>query len=514
MWGPDYLIQFALQCFRNIQAWDGALFACLLQWAAAAGTLPWGSGCSGTDSPHFTFEAIQLAMLVYGVSLGMDHVFSAEKELRKRSFIRGVACPAHLFGDVFHLSSERAWDHITAEYVCPRVLLQGTGCFIAGFVCKSVSALNIHKDVARTATSNSNTATGSTLWAALLYLQTCRPVSAIFENVIGLARGNQHRSVLQRLASLGYLGIVTVVSPTEFGFPQDRQRLYFMVVRADLVAAAGITAEVLKVFMQNLLHALKPGHARFHFDDALVPDDDPYVVRMLAAARQHFEASRNALKPRAPGVPAWVRRNCEQIATQAGAGSHWQGSLADQCPSYLALPDRCKAMLDRWGCAFPDERRAALQLSQSQMYGGEVWYTPTLTPGSVLWITHRGRLCFGRDSLRLQGLWIPDSVYDSLPDEISDTLLCDLAGNAFCTVSVLTAQLLVMTTVAKLSEMKAARFAATLPPSVSTASPESTQGRKRAGSLHETDSQDTDICLYVLSRRESRRSRLQRSQAP
>ena len=68
-----------------------------------------------------------------------------------------------------------------------------------------------------------------------------------------------------------------------------------------------------------------------------------------------------------------------------------------------------------------------------------------VVPNSLLWIAHRCRTATGRDLLGLQGLHSPDN-WQSLMETtgLKEPVLADLAGNAFCSVCIAVAELIVM----------------------------------------------------------------------
>jgi len=67
--------------------------------AKSVNPLVWGSGCSGTDSPSWSFNAISRALQTVGIALRTIHRYSAESNGAKRRFI--MQCPwgppCHLF---------------------------------------------------------------------------------------------------------------------------------------------------------------------------------------------------------------------------------------------------------------------------------------------------------------------------------------------------------------------------------------------------------------------------------
>eukprot|EP00969_Alexandrium_andersonii_P231271 10214080-Alexandrium_andersonii.AAC.1 len=77
---------------------------------------------------------------------------------------------------------------------------------------------------------------------------------------------------------------------------------------------------------------------------------------------------------------------------------HGEGFGSD-CPEFLNLPDREKAMLEQYGISLPDPRKLILNTSQSSVLKGPLGVCPTLTPGGSYWIARRARQLLGKEAL-------------------------------------------------------------------------------------------------------------------
>ena len=53
----------------------------------AAGQWRWGTACSGSESPHWAYNALESVLSEAGVSGAFKHMFSAELEPEKRRWI-------------------------------------------------------------------------------------------------------------------------------------------------------------------------------------------------------------------------------------------------------------------------------------------------------------------------------------------------------------------------------------------------------------------------------------------
>ena len=158
--------------------------------------------------------------------------------------------------------------------------------------------------------------------------------------------------------------------------------------------------------------------------------------------------------PRKPELAKWAvaaRRDRQSYPT----GLTWKSSFSESYPSYVLLPDRCKDLLDSMGCKLPDSRVGSWNVSQTAIITGQQHRSPCLHPGALMWLPHRGRRMYGREAVGLQGMHLSHEAWERLDVLIqraglaSDRLFWDLAGNAFCTVSVLPMQVIAMLVLAR-----------------------------------------------------------------
>ena len=165
-----WLLDLTERMFENL---DGNTVATVRCYARDL-DYPWGSGCSGTDSPAWAMEAISSYFGRHGILINAPHRVSAEIIEAKRRFICIVAGPAQLFEDNFHLASGRKHlNHMTGLHeVCdPRGEIK---VWFFGFSCKSVSGLNAANRLKSTAVDDMDSTTGRTLWSVLLVLERRR----------------------------------------------------------------------------------------------------------------------------------------------------------------------------------------------------------------------------------------------------------------------------------------------------------------------------------------------------
>jgi site-specific DNA-cytosine methylase len=370
----------------------------------------------------------------------------------KRQFIRTFATPHRLVADIMSLSAQRAKDLLHGDRdpvnFEPLVELAGVLLFIAGFSCTTVSGLSANKDLASTAASNICTATGFTLHACILFLHRIQPKSAIFENVDGLWLTGQLDVVVKMMVDAGYCVYAYRCTPVNFGHPGNRPRVYFLCFRLDLLRAACVDCSSVCQLCASIYAVMSEGHDMADIDDFLVQDSHSYIQARKKCALEQVERKRNSIGlGSSGGVPKWVCKHRDR--SESCSSSHWDDGLTATHPCFPNLPDRCKDLLEHRGIQFPHPTKLVLNVSQSGVTGGEA-VAPTITPHAIVYLAHRMRICYGRDALALQGLYIPDAGYEQLDRIATDAQQFDLAGNAFNTASFTPAALACLLVLAKL----------------------------------------------------------------
>ena len=184
--------------------------------AAAREPITVGTFCSGTDAPVFALRQ---------AGIPHRHVFSAETNKHARTFIQANCPPETLYGDIMTL------DLATV----PRVDL-----FVAGPPCQPYSKMNPN----RLCVSDSRV---SVLVRCLQYVQCKSPTYCIFENVVPMRKfweggsaskkddlftesWEQHVSPTLSILGASYAVQTAVLDPIAFGCPQQRKRLYIVMI--------------------------------------------------------------------------------------------------------------------------------------------------------------------------------------------------------------------------------------------------------------------------------------------
>ena len=444
----SYVKRLSLRCLDNIATAPDLAFLIddSRRFTHTLSLHRWGSGCSGTDAPGFAYNGIADALHEYNIRVTFRHIFSAEISRHKRRWIQQLMNPHYIFDNVFKLYRRQCTD-VNGKFVCPYDEFQDLGCYIAGFVCKSVSNLNtVHSSTAGTSLTSIHTQTGSTFLSVRLFLQRVRPKTCILENVRGLDRDGQLGCVIALLAAVGYHCYVLRALPPVFGLPQDRFRFYFVCFRDDLVHASGLTSCALDSLITRVWTRFQYDHPLAGIDAFIQHDASPYIQEHLHTESSKFEGSVVTSASSASKIK-WYTKHLRMFG-RTNFNSNFLAGFEHMYPQFMNLPARVQELLDARGCGFPHHTPEAWNCSQTTISGGAV--ASTVLPGSLVWFTHRCRRGYGRDMLGLQGIFLTDHQWQSVSD-ISETVLTDLAGNAFCIASCTPVQLLVYLVLSHLS---------------------------------------------------------------
>lgn len=376
-WGPDYLENMVGILLGRLPADTLAQVERFLHdnnWG-------WGSTCSGTDSPAFVFAAAARHLRGRHINLEPNHIFSAEMDECKRAFITRHASPKELYVDVADVCKPKAWNVAgkTAEYIQPDSHKE-VKQYLSGFSCKSVSGLN--PGASETCIDNACMQTGETFAWVERYLKTARPMCALLENVFGLKRGKQHLKIKQKLERHGYFVHILELTPLTFGIPQSRPRLWYVVIRRDVMAER-TTDKIYGEFIDDMMkHLVGNG---FHLMDinSFLRDDLAAVVAKHAPKEEVGTTTR----------AGWPRRHeakWQRASSASAADCQWKAELGTTYPEYVRLPDRMKELLTMRQISYPHPTKCVLNLSQGEVSKAE-GYTPCLTPQGFFWLAWKCR---------------------------------------------------------------------------------------------------------------------------
>ena len=272
----------------------------LAAYLATSTIFKWGSACSGTESPHWVFQALASAAVSRMV---FEQVYSAELDPHKRAWIMDQAKPKCLFSDIFDVTRATARccirGLVNVKEVCHS---STTDLFIAGFSCQTVSGLNPDDATRMRAISNYEGTTGITWWGVCQIVQKTHPRAFILENVQGLMRYNSHLAVVEKLRSFGYIVLWRLCDALECGLPQHRPRIYFI----GWLRAGVADADYFAGRMGRVLEQLLANHPRMDIDDFLFDEDD---ANLMKDTDEKIRKQDESIDRPAGGGTKWIEKN-------------------------------------------------------------------------------------------------------------------------------------------------------------------------------------------------------------
>ena len=198
--------------------------------------LRFGTLCSGTDVPVPVLKCLVAGIGRWmGIHISMSHVFSCESDTAKRGWIiANFPDMEYLFTDVVDVGTGWATDALT----CTRVRVPAVDILIAGFVCKSVSCENKHRDTSSSCIDDVTGSTGITFNGVWQYVKLMRPALVICENVEGIVKRIGGRpppihAVMKSWTSIGYTSSWKLVDSRYYALPHRRHRVWIWAFRGD-----------------------------------------------------------------------------------------------------------------------------------------------------------------------------------------------------------------------------------------------------------------------------------------
>ena len=161
-----------------------------------------GTDFSGCEAPIFAMK-----------SLGVKHthVFSCDNAKRSQVLVKQNCQPQQLFSDIFARKTTPPHE-----------------VYVAGFPCTPFSRLHNHSKMLRDSNAKQ-------MRQSFAVVRASQPKLVVFENVMGFLRC--YKSVLPKMRALGYEVFRRTLCPTHFGEPVSRPRVYFILVRTDVLKA-------------------------------------------------------------------------------------------------------------------------------------------------------------------------------------------------------------------------------------------------------------------------------------
>ena len=210
-----------------------------------------------------------------------------------------------------------------------------------------------------------------------------RPRWLILENVPGIYANGQDQEIVKKLRAIKYTCVILDSSPTDWGWPHRRDRVFFLAVSLDVLISAGWSQERFEQKARVLLERFRTFRKwqMVDLDQILMPEGHPVVSRTrddaLAANPSLQCIGKHMAGPRS------ISRKMD--LEKAVAGSHWRPEVGKLFPTFLMLPERERTLLDQGNCSFPERERRVWNLSQS--YATTLCdIVPCLTPSACYWV--------------------------------------------------------------------------------------------------------------------------------
>ncbi|KAI1921015.1 hypothetical protein LOZ12_001185 [Ophidiomyces ophidiicola] len=384
--------------------------------------------CSGTEAPLLALEMISESFKrLFGQSFRMHHLFSAEIEPFKQSYIQRNFSPNILFRDV----SELVQDEATTAFGSVRRVPTDPDLLVAGFSCVDFSQLNSHRKSLEEMGES-----GHTFFPILQYVKRCRPPLVILENVFG-APWSKIAEIYQKN---GYHAYHASIDTKNFYLPQTRERGYLLCIdqkRLRTEASVGKSGKN-SLLARMMKHFERP--ASSPITDFLLKHDDPRLRVGINDISIQAARERQAVD--------WTRYKARHLAYRMENGlgdkrplTRWQDNGTCQMPDYY-WHGWAKAQTERvWDTLDVNFLRAITRRSDfmskcrvidlSQGLDRELdqrasGISGCLTPRGQHFISTRGGPLLGIEALALQGIPI-DRLLLSMESQRD---LHDLAGNA------------------------------------------------------------------------------------
>lgn len=434
------------------------------------------TACSGSDGPLLAWDALsQVLGADMDVMLSVSHSFSAENKKQKQDFIKSAFPHSSLiFEDATHLERGQALDAVSGRV---QAVPEDPDSFQAGFPCTDISNLNNSSS----STANkmclvySSLSSGSVFHSLRRYVANSNGKNnnnvrlLMLENVTGLVKipkdpitteqlGPSNLDVIcHLLEEIGYYVQVFHLSPTGFGVPQERHRLYILGVPMSLLDWSASEADHFCIDVMNRFS----GSQLQNLEEYLVPEDHHCVrdhyLQLLGQEDQSYGLDRSwgitppAVKKTARDA-ANVRWPKQHIKAFEKSGKSWLTSCTTPpdgiTQQYLGLKAINHREFDKMhlvNVQYPEAEMRVIEISQSisrKKVTNSSESLGTIFPNGRYYITNRCRLLQGVEAMHLQSLWFEPSVMAAH----SNNALKGLAGNAFevscCSAVCLTAMLL------------------------------------------------------------------------
>lgn len=336
-----------------------------------------GTDCSGLEAPLLAMRCMRITV---------DHAFSSEISSWKRAYIEANFRPATLFSDMIRRDHAR---------------LPACDLYVCGFSCKPFSSLHNRSKLFREKEAK-------VFFSTLATISKLKPRAAVLENVSGIKRVMAR--VLNRLRALGdYAVAVCDIDPRDIGEPVSRPRVYFILVRVDVLA---VSADKFPSAVTDLWEAGRGIHTA-SVESRWLPEGN-------APATPRSNVSPSA------GAPATSR-------SQGSRGCKWRLTVGGRRrtrldPPIPGLSERASAMVEvklaELGLqSLPPQ---FIDASQSLNMCRFTNFVPTVTPGAKIVVGSLRRLVSPVEKLLLNAIPVGDLIW---PGFFRGSHFANMAGN-------------------------------------------------------------------------------------
>ena len=432
----------------------------------------WGSACTGSAGDMVVAQVVQSVFRTYCESFKIDYLFSCELKENKQKWIHNVH---KLVGSGFAEGEGGEGARVVARDPCIFVDVAKLGgptckCIVHGSACRVPSVDVFHcctscKDMAK----NNNTPNVIVLnkvaskggsaqtWRGMLaFIDKARPSIVFWENVdtVENTTGGDDTAtsnmdiVLAEFGSRGYECQIFAMNSTQFGVPQNRDRVF--VVAFQTVAATAIVFEDRGVEsvvgrMRSLIKVCqrRPPCA----STLLLPHNHERVVQELVRRRTAASGSGRrsgcgydmsgalAHASKMGSTASWKMLETPSILMK----SEWCGGLTpmqhDMASISLRTHSAANHMLRDIGQSLARVRRSSIE--------DGIHIAPAILPSQLMLITgsadgvekpEQVRLLLGEEALIFQGfptalLYNHPSFVPLYPNAMSNANMVDIAGN-------------------------------------------------------------------------------------
>ncbi|PGH36533.1 hypothetical protein GX50_00569 [[Emmonsia] crescens] len=382
--------------------------------------------CSGTEAPLLALEMVMSSFKrIFGKAFNMHHLFSAEIDPFKQSYIQRNFSPDIIFRDVNELIADEA----TTAFGSLRKVPANLDLLVVGFSCVDFSNMNLHRK-----TLDEMGESGHTFYGVLRYTQRCRPPLVILENVCGAPWDH----IKDAFKEMNYHAYHIKVDTKNYYLPQTRERGYMLCIdqaRLETPPPADSKSSPFAKMMKNFERPASSPVTQF-----LLKNNDPRLQDAID------DISSSPIKDRQ--AVDWTRYKARHLRYRMREGlgdkrplTRWQDNGTCQMPDFY-WHGWSRTQTERvWDTLDVNYLRSIVRgfdinfksriIDLSQGLDRELdqrasGVSGCLTPRGQHFVTSRGGPLLGIEALALQGIPIDRLLLSN--DSQRD--LNDLAGNA------------------------------------------------------------------------------------